>query len=81
MKRLLAGRDAKSVASLLTMLRDNKPDSPYHSFMPRLVGSNAEVAALQSYLLTIEGQEGKTQVASGQPPSSVVTRALLARRR
>jgi hypothetical protein len=46
------------------MLRDNKPDSPYHAFMPRLVGSPAEITALQNYLLTIEGKEaGASRVA------------------
>ena len=53
-RRLLNGRDNKAVGSILTMLRQDKSDSPYRSFMPPLVGNDAEVAALQAYLVTVE---------------------------
>jgi len=55
MKRMLAGRDSKALSSILTMLRQDKPDSPYRAFMPPLVGRDDEVAALKIYLLSIEG--------------------------
>ena len=32
------------------MLHDYKPDSPYHAFMPPLVGTLGEIAALNLYL-------------------------------
>lgn len=51
--RLLAGRDSKAVGSILKMLRDDKPDSPYRAFMPPLVGTDAEVVALQAYLVQL----------------------------
>jgi len=53
MKHFLEGRDAKAIGNILTMLRQNKPDSPYHAYMPPLVGNDEEVAALQAYLLTL----------------------------
>ncbi len=53
MKHFLEGRDAKAIGNILTMLRQNKVDSPYHAYMPPLVGTTEEVAALQTYLLTL----------------------------
>jgi len=53
LKPLLAGRDRASIGSLLTILHDAKPDSPYQAFMPPLVGTAAEVEALGDYLATL----------------------------
>ena len=53
MKVLLAGRNRESVGSLLAILHDYKPDSPYRAYMPPLVGTSNEVAALGDYLYTL----------------------------
>ncbi len=50
MKILLAGRTRESIGSLLKILHDYKPDSPYRSFMPPLAGTQAEVDALGDFL-------------------------------
>jgi mono/diheme cytochrome c family protein len=50
MRKLLAGRDAKSIGNILQTLHENKPDSPYRRFMPPLVGSDREIEALKLYL-------------------------------
>jgi len=65
MKRFLEGRDAKAIGNILTMLRQNKADSPYHAYMPPLVGNDQEVADLQAYLLTLN---------QSTPPGSVARR-------
>jgi cytochrome d ubiquinol oxidase subunit I len=53
MRQFLEGRDAKSIGNILNMLRENKADSPYHAYMPPLVGKVEEVAALQTYLVSL----------------------------
>jgi mono/diheme cytochrome c family protein len=53
MKRLLAGRNREAIGSLLTMLHEPKPDSPYRAFMPPLVGTPDEIQALGDYLATL----------------------------
>jgi len=63
MKRFLDGRDAKAVGNILSMLRQNKADSPYHAYMPPLVGKDEEVAALQAYLLTLNQPSNPGAVA------------------
>jgi mono/diheme cytochrome c family protein len=50
MRGFLAGRDHTGVGNILKMLYENKPDSPYHAFMPPLVGTAGEIAALNLYL-------------------------------
>jgi cytochrome bd ubiquinol oxidase subunit I len=50
MHRLLAGRNRESIDSLLKILHEYKPDSPYRKFMPPMVGNVAEVRALGNYL-------------------------------
>ncbi|HLP09797.1 MAG TPA: cytochrome ubiquinol oxidase subunit I [Opitutaceae bacterium] len=52
-KQLLAGRDRASIGNLLTILHENKPESPYRAFMPPLAGTSDEVAALGDYLATL----------------------------
>ena len=47
---LLAGRDHANIESFITMLHEYKPDSPYHRFMPPMVGSKSDVADLANYL-------------------------------
>jgi mono/diheme cytochrome c family protein len=53
MRRLLAGRDREGVGNFLKVLQEHKPDSPYHAFMPQLVGTAEEIAALGDYLETL----------------------------
>ena len=50
LRRLLAGRDGKSIGNILDMLHEHKPESPYTRFMPPLVGTREEIAALREYL-------------------------------
>jgi mono/diheme cytochrome c family protein len=47
---LLNGRDRTNIESFITMLHEYKPDSPYHRFMPPMVGSKGDVADLANYL-------------------------------
>jgi hypothetical protein len=63
MKNFLADRDSKAIGNIITMLRKHDADSPYHNFMPPLVGTDDEVAALQAYLGQINGPK-TTAVAS-----------------
>lgn len=49
-QRLISGRNKESVMSLLKILHDFKPDSPYRAYMPPLVGSAQEIDALAEYL-------------------------------
>lgn len=55
MRKFLADRDNSALGNMIKMLRDHKPDSPYHNFMPPLVGTDAEVDALRAYLAEIRG--------------------------
>ncbi|MCL4695374.1 MAG: cytochrome ubiquinol oxidase subunit I, partial [Candidatus Hydrogenedentes bacterium] len=50
LRKLLAERDRESIANVLTMLHEYKDDSPYRAYMPPLVGSDGEIAALADYL-------------------------------
>jgi cytochrome bd-type quinol oxidase subunit 1 len=54
MRRLLKDRDNRSIANVLAMLHDDKPDSPYRKFMPPLVGRPEEIDALRFYLNHLE---------------------------
>jgi cytochrome d ubiquinol oxidase subunit I len=47
---MLAGRDRGNIESFITMLHDYKADSPYHRFMPPMVGSKSDVADLANFL-------------------------------
>lgn len=53
MKSLLAGRNREAIGSLLKILHDYKPDSPYRAFMPPMVGTPDEVQALGDYLSSL----------------------------
>lgn len=50
---LTASRDDKALNNVLVMLRDYKPDSPYHAFMPPLAANDEEIQDLKVYLLTL----------------------------
>ncbi len=48
--QLLAGRDRANIGNFITMLHENKPDSPYRRFMPPMVGTKQDVDDLTDYL-------------------------------
>ncbi len=48
--KLLAGRDRANIGNFITMLHENKPDSPYRRFMPPMVGTKQDVDDLTDYL-------------------------------
>jgi cytochrome bd-type quinol oxidase subunit 1 len=47
---LLVGRDRANIQSFITMLHVYKPDSPYHHFMPPMVGTQQDVIDLTDFL-------------------------------
>jgi hypothetical protein len=47
---LLAGRDRGNIGNFITMLHEDKADSPYHRFMPPMVGTKQDVSDLVDYL-------------------------------
>ena len=63
---LLAGRDRANIESFITMLHEYKPDSPYHRFMPPMVGTKQDVEDLSNFL--------NAQV---NPPAPAGTKPLL----
>lgn len=50
MKKFLAGRDRQAIDNILAMLHSPAADSPYHAYMPPLVGTPEEISALAAYL-------------------------------
>lgn len=54
LRKLLHGRDRKSIANLVTMLHENGANSPYRNYMPPVVGTTAEVEALIGFLDAME---------------------------
>jgi cytochrome d ubiquinol oxidase subunit I len=69
LQRLLAGRNRESVGSLLNILHEFKPDSPYRNFMPPLAGTPQEIAELGDYLYSM--------IAPAQPVAAANARAPL----
>jgi mono/diheme cytochrome c family protein len=69
MKRLLAGRDREAIRNLLGMLHDYKPDSPYHAFMPPLVGTQGEIELLGDYPAMLSKRVGEPGAASTAKPA------------
>ena len=67
MEAFLKPRDRQAIENILTMLHKSEEDSPYRAYMPPLVGTDAEIAALAAYLTVMaHGQEAPdmTQVAA-----------------
>ena len=58
LRKLLHGRDRKSIANLVTMLHEAGPNSPYKHYMPPVVGTNEEVESLIGYLDKMENPVG-----------------------
>ena len=50
MKRLVGQRDRQAILRLLGVLHEAAKDSPYRAYMPPLVGTEGEIAALAAYL-------------------------------
>jgi mono/diheme cytochrome c family protein len=71
MKRLLAGRNREAIGSLLNILHDYKPDSPYRAFMPPLVGTPEEINDLGNYLSTLSSSTQVTD-ATKKPADSTL---------
>ncbi len=67
--KLLAGRNKESIGSLLDILHKNLPDSPYRAYMPPLVGTKDEVAALRDYLATLVKPEPDVVKDAPKKPS------------
>ena len=71
MRRLMHGRDRKSIANLVTMLHEAPASSPYQKFMPPLVGTKDEIDSLVGYLDAAvnvpAGPAGAQAVAKREP--------------
>jgi mono/diheme cytochrome c family protein len=50
LKTLLAGRDRANIGNFIVMLHEDKADSPYHRFMPPMVGTRQDIDDLADYL-------------------------------
>ena len=50
LKYLLSGRDRANITSFITMMHDYKPDSPYHRYMPPMVGTKQDIDDLADFL-------------------------------
>jgi hypothetical protein len=48
--QLLEGRDRANIGNFISMLHDNKADSPYHKFMPPMVGTKQDEDDLAEFL-------------------------------
>jgi hypothetical protein len=57
MRRLMHGRDRKSITNIVTMLHEAPATSPYAHYMPPLVGTKEEVDDLIAYLDRMENPE------------------------
>jgi cytochrome bd ubiquinol oxidase subunit I len=66
---LLQGRDAGNIRNFITMLHENKPDSPYRRFMPPMVGTQQDVDDLANFLnaqVNPPAQAGQKPVLTAQ---------------
>jgi cytochrome bd ubiquinol oxidase subunit I len=69
MKRLLGERNREAIGSVLKMLHEHSTNSTYRVFMPPLIGTSNEIAALGDYLATLNSTN---QVST--PPRPVASR-------
>lgn len=70
MRILMDNRDRTGIHNFIVMLHDYKPDSPYHRFMPPMVGTMQDIDDLTNYL--------NAQV---NPPASAGQKPLLTARK
>jgi cytochrome bd-type quinol oxidase subunit 1 len=64
--QLLAGRDRANIGNFITMLHENKPDSPYRRFMPPMVGTKQDVDDLTDYLNAQVNPSAQNQTLTAQ---------------
>lgn len=50
MRALMEGRDRAGIHNFIVMLHDYKPDTPYHRFMPPMVGTAQDIEDLTNYV-------------------------------
>jgi mono/diheme cytochrome c family protein len=50
LQTLLQGRDRANIGNFIGMLHEDKVDSPYHRFMPPMVGNKQDVVDLTDFL-------------------------------
>jgi hypothetical protein len=65
LRKLLHGRDRKSIANLVTMLHEVPATSPYKNYMPPLVGTPQEVDSLIGYLDRMENPAPAKAMVAG----------------
>ncbi len=61
---LMEGRDRAGIHNFIVMLHDYKPDTPYHRFMPPMVGTAQDIEDLTNYV----NAQVNPPVSSGQKP-------------
>jgi mono/diheme cytochrome c family protein len=66
LKDLLAGRDYTSIGNFVTMLHENKADSPYRRFMPPMAGTRQDVDDLTNFLNAQVNPAAPTKVLTAQ---------------
>lgn len=74
-RTLLADRNESSIRNILKMLHDTKTESPYHAFMPPLVGTDAEINALTVFLHSLVAPKQSGQATEAEAPKSVASAA------
>ncbi len=67
MRRLLGDRDHQAITNIVDMLHRQDDTSPYRAYMPPLVGTDVERAALVDYLDTLLHGEKAAQPANPAP--------------
>jgi len=72
MRKLLAGRDRESVASIVDTLRHPTEESPYWRYMPPPVGTDDEIEALVTYLALLN-PASETIEAATDPESAAIS--------
>ena len=63
MRKLMDGRDRASIHNFVVMLHDYNPDSPYHKFMPPMIGTAQDIDDLTDYLNTKVNPPGPARQA------------------
>lgn len=77
-RKLLNGRDRQAIGNLLEVLHTYAEDSPYRSYMPPLVGTEAEIAALGDYLAELTTRPTAAVASGGTKATAPLTHAALA---
>ena len=64
MHKELRAKERKDLVKMLEILRTNPPDSPYRTFIPQFMGTQADAEALTDYLMP--QTPGNTDTARGE---------------